>query len=384
VDLENVPFLAGLISKVMTKKKSADFKRKEVVMSTQAVQQQLEAGTDAPSQDKKLNLVPNGMKFKTPKSMNVFELDSHLRARARHHAKEIAADLPYLVEMKNLLSAQGARTDRLKGQNGQVWALGWQAWAKSYAAEIGSSLRTILRKMTELTAGEGNAPKLTDGSIVKVSTSDKPFVVLDVHEKSDKVDVIPVDAKTAKDMKTVSANACKKVIVHTAEVGSFYIRDKETDAEYVYSGHGKLSVVAYPAALEEKWEEERKESERLLKQEREEKEAEKKRRAAEAAKRDLDKIAEAKEAKNVKTKKSRKAATSIGSEPKLDRNVMVKTAKLDGEDGYALFEETADAPFTLPNATSGKYLVKEECEGARDRVNEKRAKAALAAAAKTA
>ena len=87
--------------------------------------------------------------------------------------------------------------------------------------------------MTELTAGEGNAPKLTDGSIVKVSTSDKPFVVLDVHEKSDKVDVIPVDAKTAKDMKTVSANACKKVIVHTAEVGSFYIRDKETDAEYM-------------------------------------------------------------------------------------------------------------------------------------------------------
>ncbi len=274
-------------------------------------EQELQAGTGAPSLDKKLNLVPNGTKFKTPSSMNAFELDEYLRTRARHHATEIAADLSYLVEMKNLLSKQGARTDRMKGKDGQVWVLGWQAWAKSYAAEIGSSLRTILRKMTELTAGESSAPKLTDGSIVKLSTSDEPFVVLDVHEKSNKVDVIPVEAKTAKDMKTVSADACKKVTVHTAEVGSFYIRDKETDAEYVYSGHGKLSVVAYPAVLEQKWEEERKESERHLKQEREEKEAEKKRRAAEAAKRDLDKIAEAKETKNAKRRKKKDAANTV-------------------------------------------------------------------------
>ena len=337
---------------------------------------ELQAGSDAPSLDKKLNFVPNGTKFKTPSSMNAFELDEYLRIRARHHATEIAADLSYLVEMKNLLSKQGARTDRMKGKDGQVWALGWQAWAKSYAAEIGSSLRTILRKMTELTAGESSAPKLTDGSIVKLSTSDEPFVVLDVYEKSNKVDVIPVEAKTAKDMKTVSADACKKVTVHTAEVGSFYIRDKETDAEYVYSGHGKLSVVAYPAVLEQKWEEERKESERHLKQEREEKEAEKKRRAAEAAKRDLDKIAEAKESKNAKAKKSRKAATLVGSDPKLDRKGMVKMAKLDGEDGFALFEEAAFAPFTLSKASSGKFHTLAECESARDRVNERRAKKA--------
>jgi hypothetical protein len=343
-----------------------------------------QAGTDAPSLDKKLNLVPIGTKFKTPSSMNVFELDSHLRARARHHAKEIAADLPYLVEMKNLLSAQGARTDRMKGKDGQVWALPWQAWAKSYAAEVGSSLRSILRKMAELTAGEGGAPKLTDGSIVKLSTSDEPFVVLDVHEKSSKVDVIPVDAKTAKEMKTVSAEATKKVPIHNAEVGAFYLRDKATDTVYVYSGHGKLTVMKYPDVLEQKWNDEAKEREERLKQEREEKEAEKKRRQAEAAKRDLDKIAAAKEAKNAKAKKSRKAATSVGSDPKLDRKGMVKMAKLDGEGGYALFEETAAAPFTLSNATSGKYLVQKEAEEARERVNEKRAKAALAAAAKAA
>ena len=350
-------------------------------MSTQTVEQQLEAGTDAPSLDKKLNLVPNGTKFKTPRSMDAFELDSYLRTRARHHAAEIAADLPYLVEMKNLLSQQGARTDRMKGKDGHEWTLGWQEWAKSYAAEVGRSLRTILRKMAELTAGEGSAPKLTDGSIVTLSTSDEPFVVFDVHEKSSKVDVIPVEAKTAKDMKTVSADACKKVTVHTAEVGSFYIRDKETDAEFVYSGHGKLSVVAYPAVLEQKWEEERKESERHLKQEREEKEAEKKRRAAEDAKRDLDKIAEAKESKNAKAKKSRKAATLVGTDPtKLDRKGMVKMAKLDGEDGFALFEEAAFAPFTLDKATSGKYATQPECEAARDSVNAKRAKRAAATA----
>lgn len=339
-------------------------------------ERELQAGTDAPSLDKKLNLVPNGTKFQTPSSMNAFELDEYLRTRARHHATEIAADLSYLVEMKNLLSKQGARTDRMKGKDGQVWALGWQEWAKSYAAEIGSSLRTILRKMTELTAGESSAPKLTDGSIVKLSTSDEPFVVLDVHEKSNKVDVIPVEAKTAKDMKTVSADACKKVTVHTAEVGSFYIRDKETGAEYLYSGHGKLSVVAYPAVLEQKWEVERKESERHLKQEREEKEAEKKRRAAEAAKRDLDKIAEAKESKNAKAKKSRKAATLVGADPELDRKGMVKMAKLDGENGFALFEEEESAPFTLSKASSGKFHTLVECESARDRVNERRAKKA--------
>jgi hypothetical protein len=332
-------------------------------------EQELQAGTDA-SLDKKLNLVPNGTKFKTPSSMNAFELDEYLRTRARHHAMEIAADLSYLVEMKNLLSKQGARTDRMKGKDGQVWVLGWQAWAKSYAAEIGSSLRTILRKMTELTAGESSAPKLTDGSIVKLSTSDEPFVVLDVHEKSNKVDVIPVEAKTAKDMKTVSADACKKVTVHTAEVGSFYIRDKETDAEYLYSGHGKLSVVAYPAVLEQKWEEERKESERHLKQEREEKEAEKKRRAAEAAKRDLDNIAEAKETKNAKRRKKKDAANTV------EAGGLVKVAKLEGEDGCALFEEAESAPFTLSKASSGKFHTLVECESARDRVNERRAKKA--------
>lgn len=333
-------------------------------------EQELQTGTVTPSLDKKLNLVPNGTKFKTPSSMNAFELDEYLRTRARHHATEIAADLSYLVEMKNLLSKQGARTDRMKGKDGQVWVLGWQAWAKSYAAEIGSSLRTILRKMTELTAGESSAPKLTDGSIVKLSTSDEPFVVLDVHEKSNKVDVIPVEAKTEKDMKTVSADACKKVTVHTAEVGSFYIRDKETDAEYVYSGHGKLSVVAYPAVLEQKWEEERKESERHLKQEREEKEAEKKRRAAEAAKRDLDKIAEAKETKNAKRRKKKDAANTV------EAGGLVKVAKLEGEDGWALFEEAKSAPFTLSKASSGKFHALVECESARDRVNERRAKKA--------
>ena len=333
-------------------------------------EQELQTGTVTPSLDKKLNLVPNGTKFKTPSSMNAFELDEYLRTRARHHATEIAADLSYLVEMKNLLSKQGARTDRMKGKDGQVWVLGWQAWAKSYAAEIGSSLRTILRKMTELTAGESSAPKLTDGSIVKLSTSDEPFVVLDVHEKSNKVDVIPVEAKTEKDMKTVSADACKKVTVHTAEVGSFYIRDKETDAEYVYSGHGKLSVVAYPAVLEQKWEEERKESERHLKQEREEKEAEKKRRAAEAAKRDLDTIAEAKETKNAKRRKKKDAANTV------EAGCLVKVAKLEGEDGWALFEEAKSAPFTLSKASSGKFHALVECESARDRVNERRAKKA--------
>ncbi len=351
-------------------------------MSTQSVQQ-LQAGTSAPSQDKKLNLVPSGTMFKTPSSMNVFELDSYLRARARHHATEIAADLSYLVEMKNLLSAQGARTDRMKGTDGQVWALGWQAWAKSYAAEIGSSLRTILRKMTELTAGEGSAPKLTDGSIVKLSTSDEPFVVVDVHEKSSKVDLISVNAKTAEDMKTVSAKATKKVPIHDAEAGAFYLRDKATSTVYVYSGPGKLTPMKYPAVLEQEWSDEAKEREERLNQEREEKAAAKKLREAEAAKRGLDRIAKAKKAKNAKAKKSRQKAASNGA-PTLDRKGSVKTAKLDGEEKWALYEEGTFAPFTASKAVSSIFDSVKECEQARERVNEKRAKAAIAASPKAA
>lgn len=233
--------------------------------------------------------------------------------------------------------------------------------------------------MAELTAGEGSVPKLTDGSIVKLSTSDEPFVVLDVHEKSSKVDVIPVDAKTAKEMKTVSAEATKKVPIHNAEVGSFYLRDKVTDTVYVYCGHGKLTVMKYPAVLEQKWNDDAKEREERLKQDREEKEAEKKRRQAEAAKRDLDRIAKAKEAKNAKAKKSRKKASSAG-EPKLDRKGSVKMAKLDGEEKWALFEENTFAPFTASNAVSSLFDTLKECEQARERVNEKRAKAAMASA----
>jgi hypothetical protein len=94
----------------------------------------------------------------------------------------------------------------------------------------------------------------------------------------------------------------------------------------------------------------------------------------------LDNIAEAKESKIAKAKKSRKAATLVGSDPKLDRKGMVKMAKLDGKDGFALFEEAAFAPFTLDKSTSGKYATQPECEAARDSVNAKRAKRAAAAA----
>jgi hypothetical protein len=151
VDLENVPFHSGLISKVMKAKKSADFKRRRVFMSTQVVEHQLEAGTDAPSLDKNSTLaqVSQGSP-KPPSSMDAFELDSYLRERARHHALEIAKDMSYIAEMHKLLSAMGARHDinkRLVSKDGRTWQLGWQAWAKSYGAEIGKSLSTIKREL---------------------------------------------------------------------------------------------------------------------------------------------------------------------------------------------------------------------------------------------
>jgi hypothetical protein len=67
------------------------------------------------------------------------------------------------------------------------------------------------------------------------------------------------------------------------------------------------------------------------------------------------------------TKPQTKAVATVG---------LVKVAKLENEDGFALFEEAASAPFTMDKATSGKYATQAECEAARDSVNAKRAKRA--------
>lgn len=131
--------------------------------------------------------------------MDAFELDSYLRDRATHHAREIAKDIPYLREMRDLLSAQGQRTDlkkanpRLIGKDGRKSELGWQAWAKSYGEHINKSLSTIKRALAE--GVEPEPPKLTDGSIVTLPGKSEPLFVLDVHETAKKVDIIPLDAK---------------------------------------------------------------------------------------------------------------------------------------------------------------------------------------------
>jgi hypothetical protein len=317
-------------------------------------EQELQAGTDAPSPDKKPTLaqVSQGS-AKPPSSMNAFELDSYLRDRATDHAREIAKDITYLREMRDLLSAQGQRTDlkkanpRLIGKDGRKWELGWQAWAKSYGEHINKSLSTIKRALAE--GVEPEPPKLTDGSIVKLPGKSEPLFVLDVHETAKKVDIIPLDAKTDKAAKTVDASSIKKVTIHNAEIGTFYIRDKDTDKEYVYSDHGKLSLVIYPPVLEAKWEEEHKERMERLKEDQQRKEDDKKRRQAENAKRGLDKIAEAKETKNAKRRKKKDAAKTV------EAVGFVKAAKLENEDGFALFEEAAFAPFTLGNAARASF-----------------------------
>src|SRR5437868_4462642 len=80
-------------------------------------EQELQAGTDAPTPDKKSTLAQvSQSSTKSPSSLDAFELDFYLRDRAIHHASEIAKDIPYLREMRDLLSAQGQRTD-LKNAN---------------------------------------------------------------------------------------------------------------------------------------------------------------------------------------------------------------------------------------------------------------------------
>jgi hypothetical protein len=160
------------------------------------------------------------------------------------------------------------------------------------------------------------------------------------------------------------------VTIHNAAIGSFYIRDKETGKEYVYVDHGKLSLVTYPPVLEAKWEEEHKERTERLKEDQERKENEKKRGQAESAKRDLGKIAKAKESKTARRSKKKDIAKSV------EAVGLVKAARLEDEEGFALFEEGASAPFTLDKATSGKYAAQAECEAARDSGNSKRAQRA--------
>jgi hypothetical protein len=308
---------------------------------------------------------------KSPGLMNAFELDSYLRDRATHHAREIAKDIVYLREMRELLSAQGRRTDlkkpnrRLIGKDGRKWDLGWQAWAKSYGLHINKSLSTIKRALAE--GVEPEPPTLTDGSIVMLPGQSEPLFVLDVHETSKEVDIIPLDAKTDKAAKTVDASSIKKVTIHNAAIGTFYIRDKETGSEYVYADHGKLSLVTYPPVLEAKWEEEQKERTERLKEDQRRKKNKKKRGQAESANRYLSKIAKAEKRNATRSKKKdiAKSVEAVG---------LVKAARLEGDDGFALFEKAAFAPFSLDKATSGKYAAQAECEAARDSVNSKRAK----------
>jgi hypothetical protein len=185
-----------------------------------------------------------------------------------------------------------------------------------------------------------------------LSTSDDTFVVVGVHEKASKVDVVPADADVTAKPKTVDAAAPKKVTVHNAEAGSFWLRDKASGKLYEYAGQGRLSPFKFPAVLEQKWDEERKASEQRLKQEREQKEAKKKEREAEAAKRAIDKIAKAKERKSAKAKRSRKKTASASdaqsgeTQPanSADLTQMTIATMPESNGFYAVFDKTSKFP----------------------------------------
>jgi hypothetical protein len=182
-------------------------------------------------------------------------------------------------------------------------------------------------------------------------------------------------------------------IVKLTSVGQLVMcMDVDGGSEYEYAGSGKLVRTKTPSVNKQTAQRDANrakaiaETERLKKQKQEEDERLKQ---AELAKRALDAIADEERMladkkkminsgnipaglidKNAKRRKKKDAAKTV------EAGGLVKVAKLEGEDGWALFEEAESAPFTLSKASSGKFHTLVECESARDRVNERRAKKA--------
>jgi hypothetical protein len=297
---------------------------------------------------------------------------------------------PWILELKN------KRFQVRPGSKGKQLSIGGRDvyWHEFYAANFTVTKRHFQQLEKEVKQGTWADPNLKEGDTVRFQSQGHAFegAVVKVHESADKVDV--QKGNDAVKVITVPVGSVIKVkdprIVKLTSVGQLVMcMDVDGGSEYEYVGSGKLVRTKTPSVNKQEAQRDADrakaiaETERLKKQKQEEDEQHQR---AELAKRALDVIADEERMLADKKKmiesgnipagligKGGKRGGRKGTAPAAATGV--KVATLENEVGYALFEEAAFAPFTLDKAISGKFDSTKECEEARVRVNEKRAKA---------
>jgi len=231
--------------------------------------------------------------------------------------------------------------------------------------------------------------RLTEGDTVKPKHEgdDAEYTVVNVHESAPKVDVVPKGGGSGKVI-TLPTDSLKKVklAIRKIKVGDLLLCD-DNGAEYQYIGGGKLSRTNTPMLLEQK--RERELAAITAKKEREAAKAEEKKRQqelrkAEAARRDLESIAERdsrkaeadakKQAARLrkagtarrKTRPNRAAAKPSPAPAKAQR---VKVARIGNTSEFGVYE---DSCLEYTTSTALAIGTKHYCEAERDRINAKR------------
>jgi hypothetical protein len=303
---------------------------------------------------------------------------------------------PWILELKN------KRFQVRPGSKGKQLRIGGKDvyWHEFYVANFTVTKRHFQQLEKQVKQGTWENPNLKEGDKVTFQSQGHAFdgAVVKLHESADKVDV--QKGNDAAKVITVPVGNVSKIkeprIVKLTSLGELVVcMDVDGGSEYEYAGSGKLVRTKTLSLNKQKAQRNADrtkaiaETERLKKKQQEEDEQ---RKRAELAKRALDAIADEERMladKKKMIKSGNIPAGLIGKTTKRRKSkatapaavTSVKVAKLENEDGYALFEEAAFAPFTLNKATSGKYATRAECEAARESVNAKRAKRAAAPAA---
>jgi hypothetical protein len=371
-------------------------------------EQELQAGTDAPSsvsttKPKTSELTSQVLRTENPfdilttynpanqTTKILLEVNEMIGTSFKDWFRQAA---PWILELKN------KRFEVRPGSKGKQIDVGGEKlyWHEFYEHTFHITKRHFQQLEKQIAEGTWEQPKLTAGDHVYYDKEGHTFEgeIVKIHESADKIDVQRVSAESpdaaAPQVLTVKIDDVRKVSepkrLKITSVGQVVLcSDVDGGSEFEYLGGGKLKRTKTPSAnLQRKAQEEARakaqaESARLKKQTQEEAERQKQ---AELTKKALDALKDEEQMLEEKKRMVKQGKIPAGlvakrvgkrKAPSSDL-ALVKVAKLEGEDGWALFEKAESAPFTLNKASSGRFDKLAECEAARDRVNERRAKKA--------
>lgn len=315
----------------------------------------------------------------TSKQLSKLSQDDLLTGLAKQYRKtrgsfaSFSCDLSLLVSFYDAVVARYSNERVSKNRNGEPTlreafaAIGWNYDA---ARKMKQRYNNTMKALPDY----ASAPKplqLKEGDKVKSKTKAgdggvKEGVVVGVDTTAQKADVL-FDGTT--EPTTVLAESLAKVSVpvHKVKIGD-RILCEDTGEEHEYGGHGKFPRTKTPTLAEQK--KERALAKINAKQEREKAKAEEKNRKselrnAEAARRDLDKLAE----KETYQPDGATNAARTMKEP-VTKITKVLVARISNTQEFGVFPDSCTEHSAASALTIG---TKQVCEAERDRLNAKRA-----------